>query len=148
VGPKNCADYGVSVDVLIEEFGSVTSWGRVDHLIPCMEEQFHCVSTQRVPHGHLLNVDSEGRWRVNKTLDNGATVTHIQSGFLTSCPPKAWRNLKLAFRGSSINVLIDRKPVVVNYSDSGRAHAYGMVAFETEWNRVQFDNFWVGLICP
>jgi hypothetical protein len=85
---------------------------------------------------------------VNKSFDKGATVADIQSGVLTGWPPKAWHNLKLTFRGSTINVLIDRKPVVANYSDSGKTHAHGMVALGTEWNTVQFDNFCVGTVCP
>jgi hypothetical protein len=148
IGSRAWTDYQVSLDVLMEEYGSVTLWGRVDHLIPCTEEQLPCLFTQTVPDGYSLNVDSEGRWRLSKSFDKGATVRRIRSGVLTGWPPKTWHNLKLVFSRSTINVLIDRKPVVANYSDSGRTHAYGMVALGTEWNTVQFDNFCAGTVCP
>jgi len=62
--------------------------------------------------------------------------------------PKTWHSLKMAFHGTSISVSIDGKPVMTNFVDSGKAHAHGMVALGTEWNKVQFDNFCLGTRCP
>jgi hypothetical protein len=148
VGSKNWTDCQVSVDVLMEEFGSVSLWGRADHVVPCTEDEIGCVPTQNVPDGYSLNVDSEGRWSLSKSFDKGATVTRIQSGVLTGWSPQTWHKLKLAFSGSSIGVLIDGKPVIASYVDSGRTHAQGMVVLGTEWNKVQFDNFCLSTVCP
>jgi len=145
---RKWTDYQVSLEVLMEEFGSVTLWGRVDHLVPCSEDTFDCLFIQKTPDAYSLNVDSEGRWAVSKSFDKGATVTQIQAGVLTGWQPKMWHRLKLGFKGSTINAWIDGKPVVSNHLDSGKTHAYGMVALGTEWNTAQFDNFCVGAVCP
>jgi hypothetical protein len=145
---KKWLDYQVSVDVLMEEYGSVTLWGRLDHLIPCTEDTFDCLFFAKTPDGYSMNVDSEGRWAVNTSFDKGAHVTQIQAGALTGWRPRMWHRLKLGFTGSTINAWIDGKPLVNNYLDSGKTHAYGMVALGTEWNTVQFDNFCVGPVCP
>jgi hypothetical protein len=148
IDSENWADYQVSVDVLMEEYGSVTLWGRVDHIIPCTEDTYDCLYAQKNPDGYSLHVDSEGRWQVSKSFEKGATVAQIKSGALTGWPPKTWHNLKLTFNRSTVNAFIDGKPVVANYLDSGKTHAHGMVALATEWNKVQFDNFCLGAVCP
>jgi hypothetical protein len=148
VGSKSWTDYQVSVDVLMEEFGSVKLWGRLDHLIPCAEDDFRCLYSHTIPDGYSLSVDSEGRWMVDKSFDNGTIVNRIKSGALTGWPPKTWHNLKMAFSGSTLSVFIDGKPVIANYVDSGKTHEYGMVALGTEWNQVQFDNFCLATVCP
>jgi hypothetical protein len=141
-------DYQVSVDVLLEDSGSVTLWGRLDHFIPCTNNDFACVEIQQLPDGYALNLDTNGKWSLNKSLDNGAGVTRIQWGYLPDWRPAAWHTLKMAFRGFAIDALIDGKPLVKNYLDSSRTHTYGMVALGTEWNHVQFDNFCVRAVCP
>jgi hypothetical protein len=50
--------------------------------------------------------------------------------------------------GSTLDIFIDGKPVVANYVDSDKMHAYGMVALGTEWNHVEFDNLCLGTACP
>ena len=147
VEAKSWTDYQVSVDALMPEFGSVTLWGRLDHLMPCSEDTFDCLFYQKAPDGYSLNVDSEGRWSLNKSFDKGTAVIGIKSGALTGWPPKTWHKLKMTFSGATLNVFIDGSPVVADYVDSGRTHAYGMVALGTEWNHVQFDNFCLGAAC-
>jgi hypothetical protein len=145
---KRWMDYQVGVDVLMEEYGSVTLWGRLDRLIPCTEDKFDCLFAAKTPDGYSINLDSEGRWAVNKSFDMGAHVTQIQRGVLTGWQPKMWHRVKLGFNGSTINAWIDGRPVVNNHPDSGKTHSYGMVALGTEWNTVQLDNFCVGAVCP
>jgi O-glycosyl hydrolase len=148
IGSQTWTDYEVSVDVLMEEVGSVTLWGHLDHLLPCLEEKQSCWGILRVPDGYSLTVDSDGGWLMNNSSDKGARVTRIKSGYVPGWQPKTWHNLKMAFGGSALSVLIDGKPVMTNFLESGRNHAHGMVALGTEWNKVQFDNFCVGTACP
>ncbi len=148
VGSQSWTDYELGVDVMMEDYGSVTLWGRLDHLIPCLENGFDCLDIQSVPDGYALNVDSEGRWTLKKSFDKGATVTKIKSGVIMGWRPRMWHHLKMTFNGSSISISIDGKPAVDNYVDTGKSHNYGMAALGTEWNRVQFDNFCLGASCP
>jgi len=148
VESQSWSDYEVGLDVLMEEYGSVTLWGRLDHLIPCLENGFDCLDIQSIPDGYALNVDSEGRWMLNKSFDKGATVTKIKSGVIMGWRPRMWHHVRIAFRGSSISVFIDGKPVLDNHVDTGKTHAHGMVALGTEWNKAQFDNFCLGASCP
>jgi len=147
IGSKSWTDYQVSIDVLLEEFGSVTLWGRVDHLVPCTEDDLGCLFTQKTQDGYSLTVDSEGRWTVDKSFDKGAVANRIKSGAITGWPAKTWHNLKMTSSGSTLNVLIDGNAVIANYVDSGKTHAYGLIALSTEWNHVQFDNFCLGTVC-
>jgi hypothetical protein len=148
IASRSWTDYEVSVDVLMEEFGSVILWAHLDHLVPCLEEKESCWGMLKVPDGYPLEVDSEGGWQMKNTYDVGAKVTRIKSGYVAGWQPKTWHRLKIAFRGTTISVLIDGKPVMTNYVDSGKTHAHGMVALGTEWNKVQFDNFCLGPACP
>jgi hypothetical protein len=148
IGSRSWTDYEVSVDVLMEEFGSVTLWGHLDHLVPCLEDKQGCFKILKVPDGYSLNVGSDGGWLVRNSHDMGAEVTRIKSGYVAGWQPKTWHHLKMAFRDSTISVWIDGTPVMTNYVDSAKTHAHGMVALGTEWNKVQFDNFCVGVACP
>jgi hypothetical protein len=148
VGSQSWTDYEVGLDVMMEGYGSVTLWGRLDHLIPCLENGFDCLDIQSVPDGYAINVDSEGRWMLNKSFDKGATVTKIKSGVIMGWRPRMWHHLKMAFKGSSISVFIDGKPVIDNHVDTGKTHGHGMVALGTEWNKAQFDNFCLDASCP
>ena len=141
IASRTWTDYEVSVDVLMEEFGSFTLWGRPDHLVPCLEEKESCWGILKVPDGYSLEVDSDGGWQMKNTYDMGAKVTRIKSGYVAGWQPNTWHKLKMAFRGTTISVLIDGKPLMTNYVDSGKTHTHGMVALGTEWNKVQFDNF-------
>jgi len=145
---ENWTDYQVSVDVLMEGPGSVTLWGHLDHLVPCLEEKESCWGILKIPDGYSLSVDNDGGWVLNNSSDKGATVTRVRAGALASWQPETWHNLKLAFHGSSFSIFIDGKPVMTNYLDSGKTHGHGMVALGTEWNKAQFDNFCLGPVCP
>jgi hypothetical protein len=145
---ENWTDYQVSVDVLMEGPGSVTLWGHLDHLVPCLEEKESCWGILKIPDGYSLTVDNDGGWVLNNSSDKGATVTRVQAGALASWQAETWHNLKLAFHGSSFSIFIDGKPVMTNYLDSGKTHGHGMVALGTEWNKAQFDNFCLGPVCP
>ena len=147
VGSQSWTGYEVALDVLLEEYGSVTLWGRMDHVIPCLRNGFDCMEIQGTPDGYALRVDSEGRWSISKSFDKGAAVTRIQKGGQQGWSPRTWHRLKMAFQGASLSVFIDGKPVLNGYVDSGRTHAYGMVGLGTEWNTAQFDNFCLGANC-
>jgi hypothetical protein len=148
IDSQTWTDYEVSVDVLMEVFGSVTLWGHLDHLVPCLEEKQSCWEILKVPGGYSLNVDSEGGWLIKNSSDMGAKVTLIKSGYLAGWRPKTWHHLKMAFRCSTISFLIDGTRVMTNYVDSAKTHTHGRVAFQTEWNKVQFDDFCLGPACP
>ena len=85
---------------------------------------------------------------MKNSYDMGTKVTRIKSGYVAGWQPNTWHHLKMAFRGSTLSVLIDGTPVMANYVDSGEPHTHGMVALGTEWIKVQFDNFCVGAACP
>ena len=148
ISSQTWTDYEASVDVLMEEFGSVTLWGRLDHLVPCLEDHQGCFKILRVPDGYSLEVSSDGGWLMKNSHDMGTKVTWLKSGYVAGWEPKTWHHLKMAFRGPTISVLIDGTPVMSNYIDPGKTHAHGMVALGTEWIKVQFDNFCVGPACP
>ncbi len=148
IGSRTWTDYEVSVDVLMKESGSVTLWGHLDHLVPCLEEKQSCWGILKVPDGYSLNVDSEGGWLMNNSSDMGGKITMIKSGYVADWRPKTWHHLKMAFHRSTISVLIDGTPVMTNYIDSGKIHTHGMVALGTEWNIAQFDNFCINTACP
>ena len=145
---EHWTDYQVSVDLLMEEVGSVTLWGHLDRLVPCLEEKESCWGIQAVPDGYALTVDSDGWWHLNNTSGKGARVKEVKSGYAPGWELNTWHNLKMAFRGSALSVLIDGKPVITNFTEPGKTHAHGMVAFGTEWNKVEFDNFCLGSTCP
>jgi hypothetical protein len=148
VGSQTWTDYEVSVDVRMEEAGSVTLWGHLDRMVPCVEEKKSCWGIFSVPEGYSLRVDSDGWWQLNNSSEKGAKVKQVKSGYAPGWEPKTWHNLKLAFHGAALSVLIDGKPAMTNVVASGKPHAHGMVALGTEWNKVQFDNFCVGTACP
>ncbi len=151
VGSRSWTDYEVSVDVSIEKVGSVTLWGHLDRLTPCLLEKdlcCACIPVLAVPDGYSLTVDSGGRWVINNSSDKGQKVELIGSGYAPGWEPKTWHKLKMSFRGSALAVWIDGKPILTNYVESGKTHAHGMVAFGTGWNKVQFDNFCAGAACP
>jgi hypothetical protein len=145
---EHWTDYQVSVDVLMEEVGSVTLWGHLDRLVPCLEEKESCWGIQAAPDGYSVTVDSDGWWRLNNSTEKGTKVKEVKSGYAPGWELKTWHHLKMTFHGAALSVLIDGKPVVANYLDPGKTHAHGMVALGTEWNKVQFDNFCLGATCP
>jgi len=145
---EHWTDYQVSVDVLVEEVGSVTLWGHLDHLVPCLEEKESCWGIQAVPDGYSLTVDSDGWWRLNNSSANGTRVKVVKSGYAPGWELKTWHNLKIVFRGSALSVLIDGNAVITHFVEPGKTHAHGMVALGTEWNKAEFDNFCLGRTCP
>jgi hypothetical protein len=145
---EHWTDYQVSTDVMLEEVGSVTLWGHLDHMVPCLEEKESCWGIQAVPDGYSLTVDSDGWWHLNNSSDKGTRSKELKSGYAAGWELKTWHNLKMAFHGATISVSIDGKPVVTNFVDSSKPHAHGMVALGTEWNKVEFDNFCAGKTCP
>jgi hypothetical protein len=93
-------------------------------------------------------VDSDGWWILRSSYDKGAHSKEIKEGYVPGWEPKTWHHLKMSFHGPAFSIFIDGKPVVENFVESVKPHAYGMVAFGTAWNKVQFDNFCLGSTCP
>lgn len=157
VGSLGWTDYQVSVDVLMEEFGSVTLWGHVDRILPCVENKLTCWGFLTVPEGYALTVDNDGGWGVSSTSNSSDNTgfnlsspkaTRINAGYVAGWKPKTWHHLKMVFRGSAISAFIDGTPLMTNYVDLSMAHSNGMVALGTAWNKAQFDNFCLGTACP
>ena len=107
VGSQKWTDYEVSVDLRIEGTGNATLWGHLDRLVPCVEEKQSCWGILTSPDGYSLTVDSHGWWHLNNSSEKGAKITQIKSGYAPGWEPDTWHNLKIAFRGPVLSVLID-----------------------------------------
>jgi hypothetical protein len=156
-GSSGWTDYQVSVDVLMEEYGSVTLWGHVDHIVPCTANKPDCFGFLMVPDGYSLTLDNDGEWQVSNAQNspaistntqNSSRVARISAGYVAGGKPKTWHHLKMAFRGAALSVWIDGTPLINNYVRQNYTHPYGMVALGTGWNKAQFDNFCLGTACP
>lgn len=87
------------------------------------------------PSCYMLRLYPDGSWQILssrfkeplKTLASGtAPVNDLR-----------WRHMELRFRGTSIEAFLDGKKLA---SLTDTAHARGMIALGTGWNRIQFDN--------
>ena len=91
-----------------------------------------------LPSGYSLSMKSTGEWELS------SISFHHPSALLASgkaaIDRAQWHRLQLEFRGSRILASVDGRQIA-GVEDS--AHARGMIALGTEWDRVQFDNLQV-----
>lgn len=128
-GDEDWKDYQVSADVHFDSSSPAVVMGRIDSADVFTDDK------ARWPSGYVLRLKPDGEWELLCTEYKKAVV-RLASGS-TVFDGNQWHRMDLSFRGTQITAAIDDKPVatVVN-----TAHAHGMFALGTEWNRVQFDN--------
>lgn len=116
---ERLADYEVSTRALVEDSGTVKLFGRV-----------HYFESNKSAHGYGLTVDHHGNWKLlqfQQVLDSGKVAFSANS----------WHELRLRFRGDSIQALIDKKQVS---SVRDRTYSAGYAGIGTGWNHARFDD--------
>jgi hypothetical protein len=130
LGSPDWSDYKVSTDVMIEEPGNVTLVGRIDTADWGEDRDARWYS------GYVLSVQQDGSWELNSKRFKTPTVK-LGSGKVPFSL-KTWHHVTLAFRGATIQAVIDGA-LVANVTDE--THKKGMVGIGTGWNKAQFANF-------
>lgn len=132
-GNAQWQDYGVAVDVRFLSSAPAYIMGRIDSA-----DDWEDDGKSPLPSGYLLRVRPGGEWDLSSvsfhhpvaTLASGSAVIDRQQ----------WHRLKLEFHGRRIAASLDGRQIA---SVEDPAHARGMIALGTEWNRVQFDDLQV-----
>ena len=123
------ADYNVAVDARFLSDAPAVLMGRIDSADNFQDDK------ALGPSGYALRVNPNGHWELLSTTLN-KPVKQIIGGAVNLNQTK-WHRLELRFRGKNIKALLDGELLVSTADD---AHAHGMIAVGTEWNRIQFDN--------
>jgi O-glycosyl hydrolase len=127
VGDTGWTDYTASVDVDLQQAGTVKLIGRA--------------STQSRPQsrqaGYEFRIGDGGAWTLGKR-DTGGTLTTLANGTTTALGLGRWHRLALGMRGSTITAQLDGTTLTTvtdtTYA-SGQA-GFGVVGYPTD----QFDN--------
>ena len=120
VGDEFWQDYSVSVDVFLEPYSYSKVSGRVTETHRSHKE----------PEGYSLRIYSNGNWELLSGKDQ------LVSGRFSHTEGE-WHNVRLDFKGDSINGYIDDNQVC-SITDS--KHTRGMVLLGTSFHNVEFDN--------
>ena len=138
LGDPTWKNFEVSVDVLVEQKGFASLFGRVGKI-----EQ-----NANPPWGVWLKADTAGKWELAARKDKSETdkngkQRHVgeQVVLASGDAPLAadvWHTLKLSFNGETIRATIDEKEVANVKSELCPA---GMVGIGCGWHGAQFDNF-------
>jgi hypothetical protein len=91
-----------------------------------------------LPSGYLLSMKPGGQWELSSIAFHNPVAT-LASGS-AAIDRAQWHRLKLEFRGPRIVASLDGNQIAT-VEDS--AHARGMIALGTEWDRAQFDTLQV-----
>ncbi len=129
VGDPSWANYRASVDILLQESGSVDLVGRV------------FAQNQRGGgvEGYHLRVSDAGSWSL-LTEDASANDTTLASGTI-AFSVGSWHTLALDFSGAEITAFFDGSTLA---AVSDATYGSGNVALSaSQWNNAQFDNFQV-----
>jgi hypothetical protein len=128
-GDAGWKDYTVATDVHFLSSAPAVVMGRIDTADVFQD------GDARWPSGYILRVKPDGNWELLSAQFKKTIVT-LAAGSV-ALDSRLWHHLELRFRGEQIEPLLDGK--VLTSVDSS-AHAQGMFALGTEWNRIQFDN--------
>ncbi len=127
LGDPDWSNYTVSVDVNMQQNGTVTLLGRAN--------------TQTRPQNrqaaYQLRIDQSGKWSLVKA-DRGGNKTTLTSGAIGSLGLNTWHNLKLTFSGNQITAKVDNNQITT-VTDSSFTYGQigiGVVGYQTN----QFDN--------
>lgn len=127
LGDPDWSNYTVSVDVNMQQAGTVTLLGRAN-------TQTRPQSRQAA---YQLRIDDNGAWSLVKA-DRGGNKTTLVSGNRGNMGLNVWHNLKLTFSGNQITAKIDDTQLA-SISDASFLYGQvglGVVGYQTN----QFDN--------
>jgi len=127
-GDADWKDYSVGADVHFLSSASARLMGRIDSA-----DDWEDDGQSPLPSGYLLSLKPGGEWELSSVSFHHPVAT-LASGS-AAIDRAQWHRLKLDFRGSRIMVSLDGNQIAA-VNDS--AHARGMIALGTEWDRVQF----------
>jgi O-glycosyl hydrolase len=131
-GDSAWADYSVVTDVHFISMAPAALMGRIDDANVFQDGK------ARWPSGYILRVKPDGEWELLSSEFKKPVAT-LASG-AAAFDHNLWHQLKLSFHGKQIDALLDGALLT---SVTNAAHAHGMFALGTEWNRIQFDNLCV-----
>ena len=127
VGDPGWSNYTVSVDVNLQQAGTVTLLGRANTQL---RPQYRQAAYQ-------LRVDETGAWGLVKA-DQGGNRTTLVSGQVAALGLDTWHKLKLTFSGNAITARIDKTQLaaITDTSFVSGQVGFGVVGYQAD----QFDN--------
>jgi len=128
-GDESWKDYTVAADVYFLSQASATLIGRID------SSDVFRDGRAKWPAGYVLRLQPDGSWALISTEYKKPEVT-LASGNVT-IDRALWHHIELCFNGTRIEAILDGSPLT---AVDNAAHAHGMFALGTDWNRIQFDN--------
>jgi hypothetical protein len=132
-GDADWKDYSVAADVRFLSSASARLMGRIDSA-----DDWEDDGKSPLPSGYLLSMKPGGEWELSSVaFHNPAAMLASGSAAIDSAQ---WHRLKLEFRGRLIVASLDAKQIA---SVEDPAHARGMIALGTQWDRIQFDDLQV-----
>jgi Glycosyl hydrolase family 59 len=132
-GDADWKDYGVAADVRFLSSAPARLMGRIDSANDWEDD-----GQSPLPSGYLLSMKPGGEWELS-SVSFHKPVALLASGS-AAIDRAQWHRLQLEFRGSGIAASLDGQQIA-KVEDS--AHARGMIALGTQWDRVQFDDLQV-----
>jgi hypothetical protein len=133
-GDADWKDYSVGADVHFLSSASARLMGRIDSA-----DDWEDDGQSPLPSGYLLSLKPGGEWELSSVSFHHPVAT-LASGS-TAIDRAQWHRLKLEFHGNRIVASLDETKIA---SVEDPAHARGMIALGTEWDRVQFGALKVG----
>ena len=128
-GDESWRDYTVSADVHFLSQASAALIGRIDSSDVFRDDR------AKWPAGYVLRLEPGGGWELLSTEYNKPEVT-LACGNVTIDHAR-WHHIELRFHGTRIEANLDGSRLT---AVDNAAHAHGMFALGTDWNRIQFDN--------
>ncbi|MGA3033079.1 MAG: hypothetical protein ABSD70_07330 [Terracidiphilus sp.] len=128
-GDAAWVDYRVAADVRFLSSAPASIMGRIDSADVFQDGK------ARWPSGYVLLVDPNGSWLLISAQFKKRPVMLAEGK--AALDRDRWHRVELSFRGTHIAASLDGTPLA-NVRDL--AHAHGMFALGTDWNRIQFDN--------
>jgi len=132
-GDADWQNYNVAADVRFLSSAPARLMGRVDSANDWEDD-----GQSPLPSGYLLSMKSGGEWELS-SISFHHPVAMLASGS-AAIDRAQWHRLQLEFRSSRIVASLDGRQLA-SVEDS--AHARGMIALGTLWDRVQFDDLQV-----
>jgi hypothetical protein len=128
-GDAAWTDYTVGADVRFLTASPAVLMGRIDSADVFQDDK------ARWPAGYVLRVKPDGAWELLSTEFKKPVVT-LATG-TAHIDRSQWHRIELRFRGAQVQASLDGAPLAIL---ENAAHAHGMFALGTEWDRIQFDN--------
>lgn len=129
-GNIDWTDYRIDADVRLAGNGSAMLIGRIDSADAFRDGR------APLPSGYVLRIHSDRSWELLSSAYK-VPVRTLAGGRLGAEVTGHWHHLCLAFRGDTVNAVVDDKSLA---SVIDHDHTHGMIGLGTGWNRAQFDN--------